>query len=67
MDMRSGLRIGEWWADPTTNELRRGGDAIRIEPKAMEVLMALAARAGEVVSRERFAEELQRSVKRATR
>jgi DNA-binding winged helix-turn-helix (wHTH) protein/TolB-like protein/tetratricopeptide (TPR) repeat protein len=58
MDMRSGLRIGEWWADPTTNELRRGGEAVRIEPKAMEVLMALAARAGEVVSRERLLAEV---------
>ena len=58
MDMRSGLRIGEWWADPTTNELRRGGEAVRIEPKAMEVLMALAAHAGEVVSRERLLAEV---------
>ena len=58
MDMRSGLRIGEWWADPTTNELRRAGDRLRIEPKAMEVLMALASRAGEVVSREALLAEV---------
>ena len=58
MDMRSGLRIGEWWADPTTNELRRAGDRLRIEPKAMEVLMALAGRAGEVVSREALLAEV---------
>jgi DNA-binding winged helix-turn-helix (wHTH) protein/TolB-like protein/cytochrome c-type biogenesis protein CcmH/NrfG len=54
MEMRSGLRIGEWWADPTTNELRRAGGTVRIEPKAMEVLMALAARPGEVVTREQL-------------
>jgi DNA-binding winged helix-turn-helix (wHTH) protein/TolB-like protein/cytochrome c-type biogenesis protein CcmH/NrfG len=54
MEMRSGLRIGEWWADPTTNELRRAGDTVRIEPRAMEVLMALAGRPGEVVSREQL-------------
>jgi DNA-binding winged helix-turn-helix (wHTH) protein/TolB-like protein len=46
------LQIGDWWADRTTNQLGRGGDAVRVEPKAMEVLMVLAARAGEVVSRE---------------
>lgn len=52
MDMRSGVRIGDWWADPATNELRRAGDSVRIEPKAMEVLMALAGRPGGVVSRQ---------------
>ena len=52
MDMRSGVRIGDWRADPATNELRRAGDRVRIEPKAMEVLMALAGRPGEVVSRQ---------------
>jgi DNA-binding winged helix-turn-helix (wHTH) protein/TolB-like protein/Tfp pilus assembly protein PilF len=46
------LRIGDWQADPTTNELARGGEVVRVEPKAMEVLMALAARPGQAVTRE---------------
>jgi DNA-binding winged helix-turn-helix (wHTH) protein/TolB-like protein/Flp pilus assembly protein TadD len=46
------LRIGDWRVDPATNELARGGEVVRIEPKAMEVLMALAARPGEVIGRE---------------
>jgi DNA-binding winged helix-turn-helix (wHTH) protein/TolB-like protein/Tfp pilus assembly protein PilF len=46
------LQIGPWRVDPSTNELARGGEVVRIEPKAMEVLVALAARAGQVVSRE---------------
>jgi DNA-binding winged helix-turn-helix (wHTH) protein/TolB-like protein/Tfp pilus assembly protein PilF len=46
------LRIGDWRVDPATNELARGAEAVRIEPKAMEVLVALAARPGQVVSRE---------------
>ena len=50
--MQSRVQIGEWWADSTTNELGRGGDTVRVEPKAMEVLMVLAERAGEVVSRD---------------
>lgn len=49
---RTRLRIGEWWADPTTNELGRVNETLRIEPKAMEVLMVLAGRQGRVVSRE---------------
>jgi DNA-binding winged helix-turn-helix (wHTH) protein/TolB-like protein/cytochrome c-type biogenesis protein CcmH/NrfG len=46
------LTVGEWWADATTNELGRGGETVRLEPKAMEVLMVLAGRAGQAVTRE---------------
>lgn len=46
--------IGDWWADPTTNELGRAGETVHIEPKAMEVLMVLAEHAGEVISREKL-------------
>jgi DNA-binding winged helix-turn-helix (wHTH) protein/TolB-like protein/Tfp pilus assembly protein PilF len=49
---RRRFRIGEWSADPETNELSRGIEAVRIEPKAMDVLMLLADRVGRVVSRE---------------
>jgi DNA-binding winged helix-turn-helix (wHTH) protein/TolB-like protein/Tfp pilus assembly protein PilF len=46
------LRIGSWQVDRTTNELARGGEVVRVEPKVMEVLAVLAGRAGQVVSRE---------------
>lgn len=46
------LRIGEWEVDPAGNELRRNGATIRLEPKAMEVLVFLADRLGQVVSRD---------------
>ena len=46
------VRIGEWVADPATNELRRGADTVRLEPRSMDLLMALAHRAGTVVSRD---------------
>ena len=49
---RARFRLGEWWADPATNELGRAGETQRIEPKVMEVLMVLASRPGGVVSRE---------------
>ena len=46
------LRIGDWRVDPGTNELARDGEIVRLEPKAMEVLVFLADRAGQVVGRE---------------
>lgn len=55
---RERLQIGEWLVDRSANELRRGEETARIEPKAMEVLLALAARAGEVVSREALLESV---------
>jgi len=45
-------RIGGWLADPAANRIDRDGVTVRIEPKAMEVLMALADRAGCVIGRE---------------
>jgi DNA-binding winged helix-turn-helix (wHTH) protein/TolB-like protein/Tfp pilus assembly protein PilF len=55
---RERLLIGEWWVDRSAAELRRGKETARIEPKAMEVLLALAARAGAVVSREALLESV---------
>jgi DNA-binding winged helix-turn-helix (wHTH) protein/TolB-like protein/Flp pilus assembly protein TadD len=52
MERASRLRIGDWWADRTTNELCRAGETQRVEPKVMAVLMALAERAGQVVPRD---------------
>ena len=49
---RGRLRIGEWIADAATNELVRGEERVRIEPKAMDVLMRLAERPGAVVTRD---------------
>ena len=43
--------IGDWRVSAATNELSRAGATVRVEPKAMEVLALLAARAGDVVSR----------------
>lgn len=50
--VRQRLQIGEWLVDPELNELRRGSDTVRIEPKAMDVLVLLAEHVGNVVSRE---------------
>ena len=44
--------IGDWSVEPTLDALRRGAETVRLEPKTMELLVALASRPGEVVSRE---------------
>lgn len=40
--------------DPSANELSRDGRTVRIEPKAMQVLLALAEAAGRVISRDQL-------------
>jgi len=49
---RGPLVIGQWLVDPQSNELRRGSEVVRLEPKAMDVLMLLAERAGRPVARD---------------
>src|SRR3954469_12350062 len=51
---RSGaaFRVGAWQVDPQLNELRRGEERVRLEPRAVEVLAYLADRLGQVVPRE---------------
>lgn len=48
----TGWQIREWCVEPAVNEIRRDGETLRIEPKAMELLVFLANRAGQVVSRD---------------
>ncbi len=49
---RSEWQVGDWRVHPRQNELLRKGETARLEPKAMQVLVHLAERAGEVVGRE---------------
>ena len=46
------LQIGEWTVEPALNQLSAAGRAVKLEPKAMAVLVYLAERPGQVVSRE---------------
>jgi len=52
LSAKEALRVGEWTVEPALNQLSGGGRTVKIEPKAMEVLNYLAARPGEVASRE---------------
>lgn len=44
------LRIGAWTVHPALNLLERDARSVRIEPRAMDVLVVLAQHAGSVVS-----------------
>jgi len=46
------IRIGEWDVFPATNHIAQGHRSVRLEPKAMAVLLRLAERPGEVLTRE---------------
>jgi TolB-like protein/Tfp pilus assembly protein PilF len=46
----SPLRIADLRVDPTLDEVRKDGRTIKLEPRAMQLLMCLVERAGQVVS-----------------
>lgn len=48
------FEVGEWTAHPSLNRLTRGGEEVRVEPKVMQVLEALADTPGDVVTREQL-------------
>ena len=49
---RGGLHVGDWAVEPALNQLSAAGKIVKLEPKAMAVLVYLADRPGQVVSRE---------------
>ena len=54
----NGFQLEDWRITPAEGTLVRGDEVVRLEPKAMEVLVYFASRPGEVVTRE----ELERDV-----
>jgi Tol biopolymer transport system component/DNA-binding winged helix-turn-helix (wHTH) protein len=58
MPLPTRILIGPWLADPAANELVRDGDAVRVEPKMMEVLVVLAEHPGETVLRDDLLERV---------
>jgi TolB-like protein/DNA-binding winged helix-turn-helix (wHTH) protein len=46
------LQVGDWAVEPALNQLSAAGKIVKLEPKAMAVLVYLAERPGQVVSRE---------------
>ena len=56
--MQGDFRIGDRTVVPTLNQIVYGGAAVHVEPKAMAVLLRLAARRGEVARREELIQEV---------
>jgi DNA-binding winged helix-turn-helix (wHTH) protein len=48
----SRIRFGAFELDATSSELRKAGIPIKLRPQAVQVLLMLAARAGQIVTRE---------------
>ncbi len=46
------MQVGAWRVAPALNQISRAGESVRMEPKAIELLVFLAQRGGDVVSRE---------------
>ena len=51
------VQLGEWRVEQELDLIRRNGQAIKVEPRAMRVLACLIARAGHVVSVEELLEQ----------
>ena len=59
VDVRSDtFRVDDCVVDPKRNRISRGGEVVRVEPKIMDLLVALCARSGEVVSKEELFQAL---------
>jgi TolB-like protein/DNA-binding winged helix-turn-helix (wHTH) protein/Flp pilus assembly protein TadD len=52
------LRIGEWRVDPATDEISRGTETHKLEPRTMRVLLYLAAHPRQVVDVHRLLDEV---------
>lgn len=50
--MEGDFRLGEWLICPVLNTVQKDGKSVRLEHKFMRVLVCLASRPGEVVSKE---------------
>jgi DNA-binding winged helix-turn-helix (wHTH) protein len=50
----SAFRFGEWLVDPASNSVHNGSEQRQMEPRAMDVLVALTSQAGDVVTTEQL-------------
>ena len=52
------LRIGTWYVNPTSSQISRDGETVRLEARTMRLLLCLADHAGEVVSIDELLEQV---------
>ncbi|HZB46211.1 MAG TPA: transcriptional regulator, partial [Pyrinomonadaceae bacterium] len=48
------FRVGDWLVQPRLNRVSQGATVVHVQPKIMDVLVLLAGRPGEVVTREQL-------------
>lgn len=53
-DLPASFRFGSWAADPSADELSQGDRVVKLEPRTMRLLVALAEAKGGVVTTERL-------------
>ena len=58
MQLERGFRLGDWEVYPLRNVLSRAEASLRLEGKAIQVLLVLARHQGEVVTRRKLLEEV---------
>ncbi len=51
------LRVGAWRVDPSSSEIAKDGNSVRVEARTMRLLLCLAERAGTVVSIEELLDQ----------
>lgn len=56
--MESSFLVGDWLVEPHRNQIVRGGERVRLDPRVMQVLVCLAEGAGVVVPQERLLERV---------
>ncbi len=56
------LQVGDWRVDPALDEISKEGTSVKLEPRAMRLLVCLAERAGQVVSVEQLLDEVWKDV-----
>ena len=56
-ELKKGFKLGDWEVLPARHEIHRGDEVIRPEPKQIEVLLSLAVRDGDVVTRDELVDE----------
>src|SRR5665213_3066535 len=52
------IQIGDWRVDPAIDEISRQGTVVKLEPRAMRLLLSLADRGGRVVSVQELLDEV---------
>jgi DNA-binding winged helix-turn-helix (wHTH) protein/tetratricopeptide (TPR) repeat protein len=56
-NVKNSFQFGSWLVDPSTNSIEKADDKRQMEPRTMDVLLALCQARGEVVSAEQLLEQ----------